>query len=263
MPTYTILGATGQVGGSVLEVLLQSEQNQINAYCRSKSKLLDQKPQLANDPRIHIFEGSLDDIALLANCCRGVRAVFMTVAAQNNRPGCSIAQDQARQVIATMQALREENEKSTSSAASRLPTLIMLSSATTEPHLCRNMPSFARTVLHLALSNVYADLEAAERMLRAESGWLDVVYFKPGAISHDVQGGHVLSTEEQASPVSYLDVAAGMVECGEEGGGGRFVGMGVSVLPKAEKVKVPWEAPVSLVQGLLVHFFPWLYAWMY
>lgn len=253
MPSYAILGATGQTGNALLEVLMQSEKNQINAYCRTKSKLLGQYPRYANDPRLHIFEGSIDDTTLLANCCRGVRAVFMTVAVTSNQPGCTIAQDTARSVVSAMQTLRDEKH-------GKLPTLIMLSSATTEPYLCRNMPPFAHTLLRTALSNIYTDLERAEEFLRSHADWANAVFIKPGAISHDVQGGHMLSTEKQASPVSFLDVAAGMVEAADAGD--EYVGKGVSVLPKSKQVKIPWEAPLALLTGLLVHFFPWAWRWV-
>lgn len=253
MQSYAILGATGQTGNALLEVLMQSEQNQINAYCRSKSKLLGQYPQYSEDSRLRIFEGSLNDFELLVNCCRGVRAVFMTVAAKENEPGCSIAQDTARQVIAAMQILRKEQ-------ASKLPTLVMLNSASTEPHLCRNMPPFAHVVLYRAMWNIYRDLEAAEKFLRSHADWINVVYIKPGAISHDVQGGHELSTEEQASPVSFLDVAAGMVEAADSGE--QYAGKAISVLPKKKDVKFPWEAPLALLKGLVLCYFPWTWRWL-
>lgn len=176
----------------------------------------------------------------------------MTVAAKENQPGCTIAQDTARQVIAAMELLRKENN-------AKLPTLVMLSSSSTEPYLCRNMPHLVHGLLYRALWNIYTDLEIAERFLRSNADWVNVVYIKPGAISHDVQGGHVLSTETQASPVSFLDVAAGMVECANSGD--EWAGKAVAVLPKSEKVKIPWEAPVALLKGLLFCYFPFTWAW--
>lgn len=250
MPSYAILGATGQTGGAILEVLMQSDKNQVRAYCRSKSKLFGQYPAHAKDPRLEVFEGSLDDTTLLAECCRGVRAVFMCVAAKQNQPGCTIAQDTAHQVIAAMQLLRKEQTM-------KLPTLVVLSSSSTEPHLCRNMPYLGHALLYRAMWYIYTDLEAAERFLRPHQDWINITYMKPGAISHDVQGGHVLSTESQVSPVSFLDVAAGMVELGDRSE--EFAGKAVSVHPKAEKVKIPWEAPLALVQGLVLCYFPWMW----
>lgn len=253
MPSYAILGATGQVGGSVLEVLMQSDKNHIHAYCRSKAKLLSKNPTYANDTRLQVFEGNLNDTTLLANCCGDVRAVFLCVAAVANQPGCSIAQDTAHQVIAAMQVLREKQR-------AKIPTLVMLSSSSTEPYLCRNMPGFAHPLLYRANYYIYTDLEVAERFLRSHAEWIDTVYMKPGALSHDLQGGHVLSTESQASPVSFLDLAAGMVELGDKGE--QFAGKAVSVHPKAEKVKFPWEAPGALLKGLLFYLFPWLWSWV-
>lgn len=259
MPSYAVLGATGQTGNALLSVLLQSDKNQINAYCRSRSKLLSQFPQQTTDNRLQIFEGNLSDTELLAKCCRGVRAVFLTVAARENEPGCRTAQDTAEQVIAAMELLRSESTSTTTKA--ELPTLIMLSSASTSERLCRNMPPVAHALLYRAMWNVYTDLEAAEKLLRSQDSWLDTVYIKPGAISHDVQGGHVLSTEEQASPVSFLDVAAGMVECADDEDG-RWTGNDVSVLPRAKKVKFPLEAPLALFRGLVLFYFPWAWGWI-
>lgn len=254
MPSYAVLGATGQTGNSLLKVLMQSKDNNINAYCRNKSKLLGQFPEYANDSRLRIFDGSLKDTEVLANCCRGVGAVLMTVAAKENEPGCSVAIDTARQVIAAMEVLRDET------GGQKLPTLVQLNSASTEPILSRTIPHFAHAMLYRAMYNVYKDLENAERFLRQYSDWLNIVYFKPAAISHDVQGGHVLSLEESASPVSFLDVAAGMIEAADEGE--KYAGKAVSVLPKSGKAKIPWEAPLALLKGLVLYYFPWTWRWL-
>lgn len=44
MPTYAVLGATGSTGQAILNILLQSPKNTVNAYVRSKAKLLKLSP---------------------------------------------------------------------------------------------------------------------------------------------------------------------------------------------------------------------------
>ena len=71
MTTYTVLGATGNVGQSLLEVLMQSPDRQIHAYARSKNKLLRLRPDLASNPQVKIFEGNLADRDMLGSCLSG------------------------------------------------------------------------------------------------------------------------------------------------------------------------------------------------
>jgi uncharacterized protein YbjT (DUF2867 family) len=103
MPSYAILGATGNVGGAVLKVLLQSLDAQIHAYCRSKQKLAKLSPEILDNKRVQIFKGTLEESELLANCLRGTRAVFLAIAQSGNKPGNTIAIDTARQVISALE----------------------------------------------------------------------------------------------------------------------------------------------------------------
>ena len=89
MTSYAVLGGTGQVGGSVLKLLLDSPDKTTNIYVRSKQKLFTSEPRVKEQSsNVQIYEGQLDDIDLLTNCIRGTKAVFMTVAAVSNIPGC-------------------------------------------------------------------------------------------------------------------------------------------------------------------------------
>lgn len=67
MPAYMILGATGKTGGALLDLLLKTPNTQINAFVRSKAKLLKQKPGLEKKGNVKIFEGSLINIPLMAS----------------------------------------------------------------------------------------------------------------------------------------------------------------------------------------------------
>ena len=255
MPSYAVLGATGNTGLCLLSVLSQSSENIINAYCRSKNKLLRLSPEASKNDRIQIYEGDLENIPLIASCISGTRAVFLVVAVQRNVPGCHIAQDSARVIVSAMQQLREQkpNEK--------LPRLVVLSSSSIEPHLCRNMPGFVHAMLFASCSNIYKDLIEAEKLLRSDGDWITSTFIKPGGLSHDKQKGHKISFETQQTPLGWLDLAAGMVEVADADDE-TYDMKNVSVLPTATDVAFPWYAPLGLFQGLLIHFFPGLYPYL-
>src|SRR4051794_23820266 len=62
MPSYAVLGATGNTGRALIEILLRSPDNQVNAFCRSKTKLAHLLPDVVTNPRLHVFEGTIHDI---------------------------------------------------------------------------------------------------------------------------------------------------------------------------------------------------------
>ncbi len=75
----------------------------------------------------------------------------------------------------------------------------------------------------------------------------------------DEQKGHVLSLEESGGGfVSYLDLAAGMIEVAQSDD---YQWQGVSVVPTSKDVKFEWKAPKQMVRGLIWHFLPSL-GWM-
>lgn len=253
MASYAILGATGNVGSAILKVLLQSQdQIQIHAYCRSKQKLAKLSPGVLEDKRVKIFEGRLEDSELLANCLRGTRAVFLAIAVIGNKQGNTIAIDTAHQVVSALEKLRSENNNA------RLPRLVVLSSASTEHRLMSETPHFLLDILYTAFSNVYNDLKEAEKFLRSKD-WIAATFIKPGALSFDEQRGHALSLTQAKSPVSYLDLAAGMIEAAENE---QYEGKAVAVNATGN-VAFPWDAPVNLVKGLVCHFLPALYPYVW
>lgn len=266
MTSFAVLGATGQTGNSILQVLLAEQQaSSINVLVRSRAKLERMTPQLAagrgdNDnkiPPVRIHEGVISDVPLLTECIRGTTAVFLTVATPDNRPHVRVARDQAEAVVAALERLRAEAAAAgAGGGTAKLPTLVMLSSSETEERLVLGIPWPVRRLLFLCNYWVYTDLMAAERYLRDRADWVDAVFFKPGGISHDARRGHLLSTDTSMTFVSFLDVAGGMVECGIDGE--RWSGRSVSVLSKS-KAKVPLESFVLLARNLLGTFFPRLY----
>lgn len=163
MTTYTILGATGNTGTALIHHILQTPNATINAYCRNKPKLLRLLPELTDHKRVHIFEGSITDVDLITHCLRGAQTVFLGISSNDNFPGCRLSQDSTQTVLTALQQLRKED------ASTRMPKLVLLSSATVDKHLSRDIPWVFMWILKTAISHVYKDLEVTERLLREQS----------------------------------------------------------------------------------------------
>ncbi|KAL9619301.1 MAG: hypothetical protein Q9160_006066 [Pyrenula sp. 1 TL-2023] len=283
MPTYTILGSTGNIGLNILRECGRRQQQasnsssgnndanaiHVNAYARSKSKLLSLHPEASSNPHLTIHEGALEDLDLLTTCLTGAEAVFLTVAVSDNIPSCSVAQNTARLVVEALERLRSKDR------SYRAPLLIVLSSSSISERLWRGegMPPAIHSMILKAASHVYRDLEVAEEFLRTYRGnekgdLFSLTFVKPGGLVHDSQKGFVLSTEASKTFTSFEDCAAGMVEIAMENEGGRWTkGEEVSVnsaRPKGADVSFSEGLALlrALVKGLLYHFFPGAYRWV-
>ena len=251
--SYAILGATGNTGQALLQVLLSVPEYQIHEYCRSKEKLMSLSPGIADNDQVQIFEGSLEDAELLSNCLRGTRAAFLAVASTINVPGCTIAQDTAHRVISACERLKKQNE--------RVPKLIVLSSASLDHHLMSDQPTLLLRILYCAFQYVYDDLKEAEKFLRSQGDLVSATFVRPGALCHDAQRGHRLDMEHARFPMSFLDLAAGMVEIANDDGG-RYDMTGVAVSATANGVSFPSDAPLAILKGLLYYLMPWTYRFL-
>lgn len=253
MPTYTILGATGKTGGALLQLLLKTPNTHIKAYVRSKAKLLHQNPNLEQNDRVQIFEGPLSNIPLIASALSPkVDTAFCVLGINENTPGIRIAQDTAHSVVAALcHIMRTRND-----ANYKPPKLIVLSSASLNP---RFGSAVEHAIIGRALSNLYGDLALAERYLRLHESWLRVTFVQPGGLTGDVQRGHRVSLEACSPMVSYLDLAAGMIEIAEAGD--VYDWEGVSVRATGKNVRFERNAPGQIARGFLWHFVPSLY-WM-
>lgn len=255
MSAYAILGATGQVGGSILKLLGSSPDNKINVLVRSRAKLEKSYPAVSSNPNIQVFQGNVSDIPTLSQCLENTHAVFLTVAVTENIPGLRISLDTAHAVIAALQSLQAQNPHF------KPPRLVVLSSASLDTRFWRSVPGFVHTVLYAANAHIYDDLARAETLLRRYDAWLDVTFVMPGGLTHDVQQGHVLSTETQQTFIGFVDLAAAMIEVAdaEAKWGGKRVSV---VLKGGRKARIEWWAPVVLGKGLLFYLCPWLYGWL-
>lgn len=253
MPTYAILGTTGKTGGSILTLLLNDPNNSVNAYVRSKSKLLSQFPQLEENKTVHIFEGALTNIDLVAACLSNVDAVFSTIGENENTPGIRIIQDSVHAIVAAL------CHNGSMDSGKKVPKIMLLSSASLNTHMLAHEPKIMQWLVTTAFSNVYADLTLAMDYLRLHKSWLNVTFIQPGGLVEDKQRGHRLSLEESGSGfVSYLDLAAGMIEVAQSSG---YEWKGVSVVPTSKDVKFEWKAPKQAIRGLVWYYLPSL-GWM-
>jgi NAD(P)-dependent dehydrogenase (short-subunit alcohol dehydrogenase family) len=255
MPCYAVLGATGNTGRALVQVLLDRADAHIHAYCRSQEKLCRYCPAAADPQRVSIFEGRLDNGNLIDQCVRGTSAVFLVVAVVDNMPGCNVSMATAQAVVASLQRLKA------TAPAVRLPRLVMLSSASLEESFCSDVPAAVHWVLKTAVSHLYRDLAAAEGFLRAQSSWLSATFMKPGGLVHDTARGHEICVNKAQTPLSFLDLAGGMVEVADAADG-RYDMRNVSVIPKSGGSKFPWDGIYYTFTGLLFHYFPWAYGYI-
>ncbi|KAE8838634.1 hypothetical protein CFE70_005869 [Pyrenophora teres f. teres 0-1] len=255
MTTFGILGATGNCGTALLELLLSTTDVKIKAYCRSKDKLFRLFPAAADNSRVEVFTGSILDADLLGKAMWGCTAVFLTATTNDNIPGCHISQDLASTVIKALQSWRSSNQEHPP-----IPKLLQLSSATIDPWLSRKNP-WVNAIVRRSAFHVYRDLELSEAILRKHEDWLTTIYIKPGGLSVDVQRGHKLTLDEEESFVSYLDIAGGMIEAAQDPDG-RWDNKNVGVINANGKAKFPSGTPKCIIVGLITYYFPFLYPYL-
>lgn len=108
MPTFAVLGSTGNTGTCLVRNLLEhSPHNHVNAYCRNKAKLFRLVPETVDNKRVTAFEGRLDDEQLLDSLLRDTKAVFLAVTTNDNVPGIRLNTDTATAVIRSLYRLRD------------------------------------------------------------------------------------------------------------------------------------------------------------
>jgi putative NADH-flavin reductase len=252
---YAVLCATGNCGTALIKNLQQRSNARIHAHCRNRVKLLQQFPEIKDGGTVAVFEGGIYNIDLIKSCIRGCHAVFLVVSTNDNIPGCRLAQDMAAAVIQALQELRETQK------TQKTPKLVLLSSGTIDSHFSQHVPWLLQRILLRSASHVYRDLKVTEKLLRAYKHWLRTVYVMPGALAIDVQRGHALSFTEQDSPISYLDLAAAMIETADDEDG-RYDERNVSVINTGGKPNFPKGTPWCIFIGLLRHYFPLLHPYL-
>ena len=257
MATYAVLGATGNCGTALIDNLLRTKDAKIKAYCRNKIKLIQRVPQVDGNKRVRVYEGSVSDIDLLAECVRDTRAIFHVVTTNDNIPGCDIGLETAKNIISALEKLKANN----SQPGMKMPKVVLLSSGTIDDHMSRHMAWWFRAILRTSASHVYEDLRRTEVFLRTQQYWVSTIFIKPGGLSIDVQRGHELNLDHNESFVSYLDLAAAMIEAVDDPQS-RFDMKDVSVVNKNGAAKLPPGTPMCILTGLARHFFPFLHNYL-
>lgn len=203
-----LLGATGQTGREVLEILLKQDAATINIYVRSKSKLLGMFPSLETDPKINVFEGNVLDQALFIDLLTNVDTIIFTLGQNDNRPGSQIIEDGARAVISALEEMNARGQK-----RQEPPRLVFLSSVSwnERKNPPGNTPLMTR-IIRQAFYWPYKDLLAGQRILCSRPDLVNVTLMQPGALIEENATGYDLSIDTVGVGISYPDLAAAMVE---------------------------------------------------
>ncbi|MCJ1472085.1 hypothetical protein MMC13_000732 [Lambiella insularis] len=259
MPAYAVLGATGTTGQELIKQLSASPKNTVNAYVRSRSKLEKLVPSVSKATNISIFEGSITDIPLLSSCFthdnQPVQAILSVIGASGNIPNYRGVQDTAHSIVAAMCSLRSKDPSAV------LPKIIFLTSQSTNHVWHARTPQPLRWLLSTGLSELYADLEHAQDILRLHSFWLRTTIVQPGGLSEDIAKGYKIQFDRDGTEpawLSYPDLAAGMIEIAKETSE-KYDGKDTTVVPSTNDVKFPMLTPLALLSGLVWHYAPWAY----
>ncbi|KAI9798331.1 MAG: hypothetical protein M1825_005380 [Sarcosagium campestre] len=247
--TYAILGATGSTGSSILTYLLGRDDTRIKVYVRSRAKLLKAFPNLDENKKVQIFEGSIEDIEVISACVRDTKAVFSTVAINENVPHMRVAQHTAHCVVAALSTNR------IAEPSSKVPTVVVLSAGSVNPEvLDPQLPKFAHWLfVSGALNYLNDDLKHAEAYYQLHKAWLPFVFAHPANIVKDVARGFELSTTKYSMALSYADLGVAMVRMADEG---EWVGKAVTIKSNDEKaIKQELADLVPLIKGLYAHYF--------
>jgi hypothetical protein len=170
-----------------------------------------------------------------------------------------MAEDTALSVIRSLESLKASAQE----LADRFtaPKLVLLSSNTLDDQLSQHTPPVVRQILLRSASHVYNDLRKTEIFLRAQQDWVSTIFIKPGGLSVDQQRGHFLSLTEEKSPLSYLDLAAGMIEAANDPDS-RWDMKNVGVGWTDQEAAWPRGAFMCIAMGLVRHYLPFLHPYL-
>ncbi|KAE8382743.1 hypothetical protein BDV26DRAFT_288300 [Aspergillus bertholletiae] len=269
MRSYAVLGGTGSTGSRIINQLLKEEDVQLNVYARSKAKLEEQIPLLIGSPRAQIFTGSITNTDILADCLDGVHAIFLAIGTNYNEPDCTLVQQVASSLVASLQILRSRSQRSgiSNSTPWSCPTLVLLSSAGVHAHLFAQEPLIFKFLTSRGCYYIYKDLELAEKFLRGYK-WLPLVVVHPGGLVHDRAYGVRIGENEGTDRVGYDDLAMAMILAADGKATPsdktidrtKWVGKGVGVVSfGGDDVAIPTGNMKYLLTGICVYWFPFLW----
>ncbi|KAL3488546.1 hypothetical protein BJX62DRAFT_239900 [Aspergillus germanicus] len=253
---YALLGATGNTGRLILKRLLDTTDPEIrlNIYVRSRSKLERLVPSVASDARATIFEGSLQDPALIRACLSGATTIIATVGENENIPGVTILYDCARAIIDALSALRASAPDP--AADWKRPRLLLLSSATWNARFAAERPALVHWMIRNAFARPYSDLVQAQEMLLGVPELVSVLLVQPNALVMEPATGCVISTEFAYTAVSYEDLADGFVQLATRPEYATTTAIGVSSARAANPLLYVPFVFGKVIRGLLFQFVP-------
>lgn len=142
-----------------------------------------------------------------------------------------------------------------------MPGILLLSSAIVDDYLSRTLPWWFRPIMLPAASHVYEDLRQTESFLRKHGDLATTIFIKPSGLSIDKQRGHRISLDDQQAFVSYLDLAAAMIEAANSPDG-LYDMKNLSVINTGGSARFPPGTPWCIFFGLMRHFFPFLHPYL-
>ncbi|KAL3428811.1 hypothetical protein BDV09DRAFT_201225, partial [Aspergillus tetrazonus] len=169
----------------------------LNIYVRSRSKLERLVPSVASDARATIFEGSLQDPALIRACLSGATTIIATVGENENIPGVNILRDCARAIIDALSALRASAQDPAGpdpAAEWTPPRLLLPSSATWNARFAAERPALVHWMIRNAFARPYSDLVQGQEMLLGVPELVNVLLVQPNALVMEPATGCVIST---------------------------------------------------------------------
>jgi hypothetical protein len=205
-----LFGATGKTGRVVLQHLRSAEDSaflELHVYVRSTKKLQGLFPDILSDQHVEIFEGSIADIDLLENCCRGVDTIICTMGENENLPTVSVLEDTAHGILESLRRLQEGE-----GGTFQKPKLILLSSSTWNPKFAAARPLLVHWMIKTAFSYPYADLLRAQTKYMENSSLLTMILIQPPLLVEEEGTGYEISTEAVRLACSYPDLGAAMAE---------------------------------------------------
>ncbi len=127
------------------------------------------------------------------------------------------------------------------------------------PHAVQ-VRTWGHYIIWTGFSHIYKDLQRAQAYYELHRLWMTATFVQPGALTHDKQSGHEVMIGTKKSFLSFLDLAAGMIECGsKDKTDTEWDWQGVTVIPTG-KSKFNPKAPLMILRGSVWTIFPQLYS---
>lgn len=205
--TIALLGATGNTGQVVLRSLLAGQEHSLKIYARSKDKLLNMFPALADDENVHLYIGSIDDKKLICDLLTGADTIISTVGSDGFAP-TTINREAAQAVISSLESLK----RSSKTDAWNAPRLLWLSSTTKNRRFAAARPRLVQLLIETAFAVGYEDLQAAQDIVLARPDLCSVLLVQPGVLVDEAATGCEISVESVRIAASYEDLGHAFVE---------------------------------------------------